>query len=307
MNPKWLLPVADGSVETDEVDTRPADDIKTCEALLNSTASRSQAPAETTARTSGDVRQATSKKRPAKTLAAGTDAQGIRKYFKTAHNDPSSPVQGGHDRSGQQQDRSSRQQDRSRRQSASREYWVWHQWLFLHKRNEAVKDKHGATVPMKKLKEQWMKIKKADKESRREFLGKEVGARMGRQGRRFMIVAGNTSAMAKPRGPALLPVGRLHPSVWKQLMRDRERRQPALLPAGRLHPSVWKQLKRDRERRQHRRQPAESPTASPTAAPTPTPSPTMPTTSTSSGVTRPLTKPDVQCWSVRAGLTRSVG
>ena len=34
MNPKWLLPVADGSVETDEVDTRPADDIETCEALL---------------------------------------------------------------------------------------------------------------------------------------------------------------------------------------------------------------------------------------------------------------------------------
>ena len=84
--------------------------------VQNSTASRSQAPAETTARTSGDVRQATSKKRPAKTLAAGTDAQGIRKYFKTAHNDPSSPVQEGHDRSGQQQDRSIQQQDRSSRQ-----------------------------------------------------------------------------------------------------------------------------------------------------------------------------------------------
>jgi hypothetical protein len=34
MNPKWLLPVADGNVETDEVDTRPADDIEMCEALL---------------------------------------------------------------------------------------------------------------------------------------------------------------------------------------------------------------------------------------------------------------------------------
>ena len=34
MNPKWLLPVSDGSVETDEVDTRPADDIETCAALL---------------------------------------------------------------------------------------------------------------------------------------------------------------------------------------------------------------------------------------------------------------------------------
>ena len=34
MNPKWLLPVADGSVETDEVDTQPAGDIETCEALL---------------------------------------------------------------------------------------------------------------------------------------------------------------------------------------------------------------------------------------------------------------------------------
>ena len=34
MIPKWLLPVADGSVETDEVDTRPTDDIETCEALL---------------------------------------------------------------------------------------------------------------------------------------------------------------------------------------------------------------------------------------------------------------------------------
>ena len=34
MNPKWLLPVADSSVETDEVDTRPADDIETCEALV---------------------------------------------------------------------------------------------------------------------------------------------------------------------------------------------------------------------------------------------------------------------------------
>ena len=34
MNPKWLLPVADGSVETDEVDTCPAYDIKTCEAVL---------------------------------------------------------------------------------------------------------------------------------------------------------------------------------------------------------------------------------------------------------------------------------
>lgn len=109
-------PVADGSVETDGVDTLPADGIKTCEALSNSTASRSQAPAETTARTSGDVRQATPKKRPAKALAAVTDAQGIRKYFKTAHNDPSSPVQEGHDRSGQQQDRSSREQDRSSRQ-----------------------------------------------------------------------------------------------------------------------------------------------------------------------------------------------
>ena len=35
LNPKWLLPMADDSVETDEVDTRPADDIETCEALLN--------------------------------------------------------------------------------------------------------------------------------------------------------------------------------------------------------------------------------------------------------------------------------
>ena len=43
MDPKWLLPVADtrlllpvaeGSVETDEVDTRPADDIETCQAVL---------------------------------------------------------------------------------------------------------------------------------------------------------------------------------------------------------------------------------------------------------------------------------
>ena len=28
-------PVVDGSVETDEVDTQPADDIETCEAVLN--------------------------------------------------------------------------------------------------------------------------------------------------------------------------------------------------------------------------------------------------------------------------------
>merc|ERR1712020_215219 len=34
MEPKWLLPVFDGSVETDEVDTQPADDIETSEALL---------------------------------------------------------------------------------------------------------------------------------------------------------------------------------------------------------------------------------------------------------------------------------
>ena len=34
MNPKWLLFVADRSVDTDEVDTRPGDDIETCEALL---------------------------------------------------------------------------------------------------------------------------------------------------------------------------------------------------------------------------------------------------------------------------------
>ena len=34
MNPKWLLLVADGSVETDEVDTCPADHIETCQALL---------------------------------------------------------------------------------------------------------------------------------------------------------------------------------------------------------------------------------------------------------------------------------
>ena len=35
MDPKWLLPVAGGSVETDEVGTRPGDDIQTCQALLN--------------------------------------------------------------------------------------------------------------------------------------------------------------------------------------------------------------------------------------------------------------------------------
>ena len=34
MNPKLLLPVADGSVETDEVGTHPAYDTETCEALL---------------------------------------------------------------------------------------------------------------------------------------------------------------------------------------------------------------------------------------------------------------------------------
>ena len=34
MSPKWLLPVADDCVETDEVDTRPTDDIETCGALL---------------------------------------------------------------------------------------------------------------------------------------------------------------------------------------------------------------------------------------------------------------------------------
>ena len=32
VNAKWLLPVADVSVETDEVDTRPAGDIETGEA-----------------------------------------------------------------------------------------------------------------------------------------------------------------------------------------------------------------------------------------------------------------------------------
>ena len=34
MNPKWILPVPDSSVETDEVDTRAADDIEICKALL---------------------------------------------------------------------------------------------------------------------------------------------------------------------------------------------------------------------------------------------------------------------------------
>ena len=34
MDPKWLLPLTDGSVETDEVDTHPADGIETCDALL---------------------------------------------------------------------------------------------------------------------------------------------------------------------------------------------------------------------------------------------------------------------------------
>ena len=34
MEPKWFLPVADGSVETDEVDTLPRDSIDTCKALL---------------------------------------------------------------------------------------------------------------------------------------------------------------------------------------------------------------------------------------------------------------------------------
>ena len=118
MNPKWLLPVPHSSVETDEVDTRPADNIKTCEALLNSTASRSQAPAETTASTSGNIRQASSKKRLAKTLNVGTVGQDIRKYFKTADNDLSSREQKAQDLSGQQQDRSGRQQDRSSRQQA---------------------------------------------------------------------------------------------------------------------------------------------------------------------------------------------
>ena len=34
MEPKWLLPVVDGSIETDEVDTLPRDSIETCKALL---------------------------------------------------------------------------------------------------------------------------------------------------------------------------------------------------------------------------------------------------------------------------------
>ena len=81
--------------------------------VQNPTASRSQAPAETTASTSGNIRQASSKKRPAKTLNAGTAGQDIRKYFKTADNDLSSREQKAQDVSGQQQDRSGRQQDRS--------------------------------------------------------------------------------------------------------------------------------------------------------------------------------------------------
>ena len=84
--------------------------------VQNSTASRSQAPAETTASTSGNIRQASSKKRPAKTLNAGTAGQDIRKYFKTADNDLSSREQKAQDLSGQQQDRSGRQQDRSGQQ-----------------------------------------------------------------------------------------------------------------------------------------------------------------------------------------------
>lgn len=45
----------------------------------NSTASRSPAPAETTASTSGNMRQASSKHIPAHTLNAGTAGQGIHK------------------------------------------------------------------------------------------------------------------------------------------------------------------------------------------------------------------------------------
>ena len=40
--------------------------------VQNSTASRSQSPAETTASTSGNIRQASSKNRPAKACTAGT-------------------------------------------------------------------------------------------------------------------------------------------------------------------------------------------------------------------------------------------
>ena len=72
------------------------------------------APAEKTASTSGDVRQATSLKRPAEALSHSTAGQDIRKYFKTADNDPSSSVQQAQDRSGRQQqrDQSGRQQQR---------------------------------------------------------------------------------------------------------------------------------------------------------------------------------------------------
>ena len=81
--------------------------------VQNSTASRSQAPAETTASTNGNIRQASSKKRSAKTLNAGTAGQDIRKYFKTADNDLSSREQKAQDLSGRRQDRSGRQQDRA--------------------------------------------------------------------------------------------------------------------------------------------------------------------------------------------------
>ena len=83
---------------------------------FNSTASRSQAPAETTASTSRNIRQASTKQRLAKTLNAGTAGQNIRKYFKTADNDLSSREQKAQDLSGQQQDRSGWQQDRSSQQ-----------------------------------------------------------------------------------------------------------------------------------------------------------------------------------------------
>ena len=83
--------------------------------VQKSTASRSQAPSETTARINGNIRQASSKSRPAKTLNAGTAGQYAHKYFKTADNDISSREQRAHtfqDRSGQQRDWSGRQQDR---------------------------------------------------------------------------------------------------------------------------------------------------------------------------------------------------
>ena len=86
--------------------------------VQNSTASRSQAPAETAASTSGNIWQASSKKRPANTLNAGTAGQDIRTYFKTADNDLASREQKAQDLSGQQQDRSGQQQDRSGRQQA---------------------------------------------------------------------------------------------------------------------------------------------------------------------------------------------